>query len=556
MEPIWYKSYPVEISRQVSVPEDLTLVSLLDKACQRYRHKTALSCLGSDITFEQVDRLATRFAGYLQSIGAKPGDRAAILLPNILQFPIVFLGILRAGLISTQINPLYTSREILTQLADSQPKVVIALDLVAHELEKALEAFPVSHVVLTSLGDQLPLFKGVLLWGKLRMEGQWVSHRLKYISFRKALAIGESHGMQNPGLKSDDIAVLQYTGGTTGTPKAAMLSHRNLVANILQLLEWSKTMEIDANETVLTALPLYHIFSLSVNFLAFFSIGCRMVLVPRPHPVKNIVAAFKHYPITVMTGVNTLYRSLATSKAFREEVNFCLKIALAGGAPLQTEVNNAFQNVTGVRIHEGYGLTEASPVTHCNPIYAADADGSCGLPLPSTMAKVVDDKGLEVSLGESGELWVKGPQVMKGYWRNPKETEQVLDAEGWLRTGDIATVDADGFFYIVDRLKDMILVSGFNVYPSEIEEVLKEHEWVMDAAVIGEKGRSGSETVHAFVVAADPRLTVLDLRNFCSQSLSGYKRPRYFHFVDELPKSEIGKLLRRELRKQINSAPP
>jgi long-chain acyl-CoA synthetase len=381
----------------------------------------------------------------------------------------------------------------------------------------------------------------------MRIKGMIPRHGLAAIPFKKALALGAKRPVEKPALSHDDLALLQYTGGTTGVSKGAMLLQRNILANMAQIQHVARGHVLDGQEVVLTALPLYHIFALSVNFLTFLAMGQRMLLVPKPVPLKNLIKVFKSYPITVMTGVNTLFNALANDKHFRAHPPASLKIALAGGMALQDAVNKHWQKLTGQPIIEGFGLTESSPVSHVNPLSANPRIGSVGIPVASTDAKVVDEAGQEVPIGEAGELLIKGPQVMAGYWQRPDETAKAL-RDGWLWTGDVAKRDEDGFFYIVDRKKDMILVSGFNVFPNEIEEVLVAHPKVLEAAVIGVPDAGSGEAVKAFVVPRDQSLTIDELRKHCSEQLTNYKRPRHFEFRKDLPKSNVGKILRRELR--------
>jgi long-chain acyl-CoA synthetase len=495
-----------------------------------------------------LDRLASDFASFLQhEVGLKKGDRLAIMLPNIMQFPIAFLAAQKLGVICVNTNPLYTPREMRHQFKDSGAKAIVIIDLFLNNLEQILKDTDIATVITTSVGDQLPAWKGFLVKSVMKLKGLVPAHGLEVTSFKEALRRGGSKKYVKPQIAHDDIALLQYTGGTTGVSKGAMLLQRNVLANMLQIQNCAQGQILDASEVVLTALPLYHIFALTINFLTFLAMGERMVLVPKPIPIENVVKVFNKYPITVMTGVNTLFNALANDPKFAANPPKTLKLALAGGMALQSEVNKRWQKLTGQSIIEGFGLTESSPVTHVNPLSADVRIGSIGLPLASTVAKVVDESGKEVPIGEPGELIVKGPQVMAGYWQRPEETAKTVK-DGWLWTGDIAKRDKDGYFYIVDRKKDMILVSGFNVYPNEVEGVLASHPKVLEAAVVGVPDAASGEAVKAFVVPRDKTLTVDELREFCSEQLTGYKRPRHFEFRDSLPKTNVGKILRRELR--------
>ena len=544
----WLKYYPENIDTEVEIPEDLHIAGLIESTCRQYSGKIALTCLGADLQFKQYERLASEFASYLQNeLGVKKGDRVAIMLPNVIQFPIALFAAMKIGAVCVNTNPLYTAREMKHQFKDSGATTLLIMDLFLDKLEEIIGDTDIKNVVVTGIGDQLPTWKGLLIKTILKVKGMIPNHNLKVVPFKEAISIGANQTYQAPSFHLDDIAILQYTGGTTGVSKGAMLTQRNLLANILQIQEWSKPYVVKGDEVILTALPLYHIFALSVNFLSFLTLGGRMILLPKPIPIKNTVKAFKKYKITGMTGVNTLYNALNNDEEFKKLAPRDLKVALAGGMALQSSVAKEFQNITGTTVIEGFGLTEASPVTHCNILHRSPPDGTIGLPLPSTDAKVLDESGKEVAIGEVGELCVRGPQVMKGYWQRPDETAKTIK-DGWLWTGDMAKRDAEGFFYIVDRKKDMIIVSGFNVYPNEIEDVLASHPKVLEAAVVGIASESSGEAVKAFVVKKDDSLTEAELIEFCKKNLTGYKRPRTFVFKDELPKTNVGKILRRELR--------
>ncbi len=546
----WLKMYPDNVAPTIQVGDNEHLAGLFEDACQKYSSRIALSCMGVDITFRQCERLAAEFASFLQhEIGLQKGDRFAIMLPNIAQFPIALFAAAKLGVICVNTNPLYTPREMRHQFKDSGAKAIVIMDLFVNKLEEILPETDISAVIVTSIGDQLPLWKGVAVDLALKIKGVVPKTHLKTYRFREALEKGARLSYERPHMEADDIAILQYTGGTTGISKGAVLTHRNLLSNVRQLQEWSKFYVEKGSETILTALPLYHIFALSVNFISFFTIGGRSILVPRPVPIENTAKIFKRYKITAMTGINTLFNALNNSDDFRKTFSRELKFAMAGGMALQTSVSEDFQRITGVRIIEGYGLTEASPVTHCNPLRHDLPVGSIGVPMPSTEAKIVDDDGKELGVGQVGELVVRGPQVMQGYWQRDDETAKVLK-DGWLFTGDIARMDESGFFYIVDRKKDMILVSGFNVYPNEIEGVLVSHPKVLEAAVIGIPDSHSGESVKAFVVKKDESLTEAELKAYCDKNLTGYKRPKSYAFTKDLPKSNVGKILRRELREQ------
>jgi long-chain acyl-CoA synthetase len=544
----WLKQYPAGISPAVEVQEGTTIASIIEETCHKYSSKIALSCMGADLTFRQLERLANDFASYLQNdLGLRKGDRFAIMLPNVIQFPIALYAASKIGVICVNTNPLYTPREMKHQFADAGAKAILIMDLFMDKLEEIIKETEIESVVVTSIGDQLPSWKGFLVDTVLRFKGQVPKTGLKAVEFKEALRKGASRSFVKPQIKLDDIAVLQYTGGTTGVSKGAMLTHRNIVSNVKQIQEWANPYVTRGEEIILTALPLYHIFALTVNFLSFLTMGGRMILVPKPVPIENTVKIFKKYKISVMTGINTLYNALNNNEAFKALAPRDLKFALAGGMALQSSVAQGFERLTGTRVLEGYGLTEASPVTHCNPMLDNLPQNSIGLPLPSTEVRIVDENGQDLPLGEVGELLIRGPQVMVGYWKRDDETAKSIK-DGWLYTGDLAKMDETGYFYIVDRKKDMILVSGFNVYPTEVEEVLASHPKVLESAVIGVPDGHSGEAVKAHVVKKDDSLTEEELRAHCEKNLTGYKRPKHYAFEKELPKSNVGKILRRKLR--------
>ncbi len=551
MSHTWLQHYPANVNSEIEIPSDLDIAGKIEATCRQYAHKVALSCMGTDISFRQFDRLGSDFAAFLQKkVGLKKGERVAIMLPNTIQFPVSMLGVLKVGGICVNTNPLYTAREMRHQFKDSGAKVIVIMDLFLDKLEEIIGDTDIEHVVVTGIGDQLPIWKGALVSSVLKLKGMVPKHKLKVTRFKEAIKLGSREKYERIKSELEDVAILQYTGGTTGVSKGAMLTQRNVLSNMFQIQEWSKPYLLKGDETILTALPLYHIFALTVNFLSFFTLGGQMVLVPRPVPIENTIKIFKKYKISVMTGVNTLLNAMINDERFQKLAPRDMKICLAGGMALQSKVAKEFQNITGTQVIEGFGLTEASPVTHCNPLHIAAPLGSIGLPLPSTESKVVDPDGNELSPGEVGELIVRGPQVMKGYWQRDDETQKTLK-DGWLWTGDMATMDESGFFFIVDRKKDMILVSGFNVYPNEVEEVLSSHPRVLEAAVIGVESASSGETVKAFIVKKDDSITEEDLKEYCEKNLAGYKRPKIYSFVNELPKTNVGKILRRELREEV-----
>ncbi|MBI4403257.1 MAG: AMP-binding protein [Deltaproteobacteria bacterium] len=544
---LWHKSYPRGIPTEISLDNLTHVANLLEQACTRYASRTAMSCMGSSLTYEELNTHASWLAGYLQSIGIRKADRVALMLPNLPQFAVAFLAVQKIGAVCVNTNPLYTPREMQHQFGDSGAVAIIILDLFLDKLEKILLQTQIKNIVSVSIGDYLPVWKRALLSTVLRIKGALPNHSLSTTSFLTALTRGRNKPHQPVTIEPDDLCMLQYTGGTTGISKGAMLTHRNVQANVRQINVILAKHLVEGEECVLTALPLYHIFALTVNLLSMVNIGAESVLVPKPIPIKNTAKLFKKYKVTAMTGVNTLFNALNNCPLFRQLAPKSLKIVVGGGMSVQEVVSRQFEKITGVPIIEGYGLTESSPVTHINPFEGNRPIGSIGLPLPSTEAKIINEKEQELPIGESGELIIRGPQVMKGYWQRELETAQVLK-NGWLHTGDVAKIDSNGFFYIVDRKKDMILVSGFNVYPNEVEAVLANHPKVLEAAVVGVADSQSGEAVKAFIVAKDPSLSEQELRSFCEDQLTGYKRPRQYEFRKELPKTNVGKILRRELK--------
>ncbi|MFW7379788.1 MAG: AMP-binding protein [Oligoflexus sp.] len=550
MQTPWLKQYHAKISPQIHVPENLSIADLIDQACETYADKTSLTCMGKDISFAEFQAFGNSFASFLQNeIGLEKGERIAIMLPNLMQMPIAMYGAFKLGLVCVNTNPLYTPREMKHQFKDSGAKAVVILDLFLDKLEEIIQDTDIQHVIVASLGDHLPSLKGKLITTVLKLKKMIPKHSLRVIRYRDALKLGSEGTYRRPEMSSEDLAALQYTGGTTGVAKGAMLTQKNILANVMQVQAWSKPYILRGEETILTALPLYHIFSLSVNFLTFLTLGNRMILVPKPVPIVNLVKIFKQYRITVMTGVNTLFNALNHDKDFQKMAIRDLKFVVAGATALQPSVERQFFKITRTNITEGYGLTEASPVTHCNLVDGGTVVGSIGLPLPSTEARIVNDEGVDVEPGEVGELIIRGPQVMKGYWNKDEETAKTL-RDGWLWTGDMARMDEKGYFYIVDRKKDMILVSGFNVYPNEIEAVLASHPKVVEAGVVGVTDEKSGEAVKAYIVKKDESLTETEIMEFCRKNLTAYKCPKHIEFTDTLPKTNIGKILRRELKAQ------
>lgn len=548
MEHVWLKNYPPGRKSKIDVSFS-TLPELLAPVFKKYSKRTALHLWGTDVSFEELDFLSNAFASYLQNdLGLKKGDRLAILLPNIIQFPVVFLGAQKIGVVCVPTNPQYTPFELKHQLQDCGAKAIVVLEMFLDKLENILHETAIETIISTGIGDQFNLVKAAIFNVGLRLKGQVPKTKLKVVHYRNAVTLGARTPLRASEIHTNDLAVLQYTGGTTGVSKGAMLTQGNLVANILQIQEWlSDDLEI-GKETLLAALPMFHVFGLTVNLLVGLSRADRIILVPKPIPIDEVVKAFEKFPVSIVLGVNTLYNALNNNKRFQELSPKTVKYALAGGMALQESVTKKWLAITGNRLLQGFGLTEASPVTHVVPAIEKFPPGSIGLPLPSTEARVVDENNQDVATGVPGELLIRGPQVMKGYWNHPKETEQVLSEDGWLRTGDIATMDKNGFFFIVDRKKDMILVSGFNVFPNQVEEVICNHPKVLESAVVGVAHKAAGEVVKAFVVKKDPSLTEAELKEFCRQHLATYKIPRLIEFREMLPKTNVGKILRRELR--------
>jgi long-chain acyl-CoA synthetase len=548
-EPIWFRSYPASVPHSIHAGAYPSLHAMLLEACQRYSERPAFECLRARISYAEWDRHSRAFAAFLlEAANCRPGDRVAIMLPNLLSYPIAFLGTLRAGLTVVNVNPLYTPRELKEQLADSGATVIVILENFAHKLETIIAETQVRHVVVARLGDFVPTLKR---WA-FNFANSYLKHAVPTWHFQKFTMLqdacnhtpGEHYADCEPGASA--IALLQYTGGTTGVAKGAMLSHRNLVANTLQCAAWIGAGLDLKDERALTPLPLYHIFSLTANLLVFARFGGLNVLIPDPRDLHRLVRTMRDGRITAMSGVNTLFNALVNRADFAALDLSALRVTIGGGAAVQSEVARHWREITGRDVVEGYGLSEASPVVCINPVEAPKL-GTVGLPVPSTEITIRDDNGAILPVGEHGEVWVRGPQVMQGYWRRPDETKGVLTADGWLRTGDIGAFDDDGFLKLLDRKKDMIIVSGFKVFPNEVEDIAMQHPGVLEAAVIGVPDQRTGEAVKLFVVKRDPDLTEADLMNFLKGRLVNYKRPRIVEFRDHLPKSNIGKILRKDL---------
>ncbi len=548
----WLQSYPAGVPAEIDVNEFRSVAAVFDTSVAKFRDRPAYSNFGKVLTYGETDALVTQFASYLLGeLQLKKGDRVAVMMPNCLQYPIAIFGILRAGLTVVNVNPLYTARELKHQLVDADVSVLVVVDNFGETVQQVIADTPVKQVITTGLGDMLGFPKGSIVNFVLKYVKKMVPdyHLPKAIRFKEALGLGKRHPMPVVEIDHDDIAFLQYTGGTTGVAKGAMLTHRNLVANMQQASAWIDASGVKAGEEVIiTALPLYHIFALTANGLVFMKLGGLNYLITNPRDMKGFVKELKNNRFTAITGVNTLFNGLLNTDGFADIDFSSLKLTLGGGMAVQRAVAEKWKKVTGVTLIEAYGLTETSPAACINPLDLKEYNGSIGLPIPSTDACVKTDDGQMVPTGEVGELCIRGPQVMKGYWHHQEETDKVLDADGWLHTGDMARMDENGFFYIVDRKKDMILVSGFNVYPNEIEDVLAMMPGILEVAAVGAPSEKSGEVVKVVIVKKDPNLTEEQVKEFARANLTGYKHPRIVEFRKELPKTNVGKILRRELR--------
>ncbi len=549
----WFQSYPKGIPHTIDPDVYPSLIELFEESVQKFGDLTAYTNLGVSLTYNDVDRLSKNLATYLQAQpGLEKGDRVAIHMPNLLQQPIAFFAVIRAGMVVVNTNPLYTPREMEHQFTDAGAKAIIILTNFAYNLEKVLPNTQINTVITSQLGDMLGAVKGSIVNFVVKNVKKMVpSYNLPTaVPFKKALKIGSQSTYTRPDVKGDDIALLQYTGGTTGVAKGAILTHRNMVANMEQNYAWLGNNLKEREEVMITALPLYHIFALTINGLMMFKIGGKSILITNPRDMPAFIKELKKSDFTLITGVNTLFNGLLNQPEFKN-INFSkLKLAAGGGMAMQDAVSKSWTKATGSILIEGYGLTECSPVVTNNPLDNTNKIGSIGLPMPSTEIKLIDDDKKTVAQGEVGELCVRGPQVMKGYWQRQDETDNVFMDDGWLLTGDMAIMEADGFFKIVDRKKEMINVSGFNVYPNEIENVIAMMEEVDEVAVVGIPNDKSTEVVKAYIIKKDDSLTVEQIKDFCKENLTGYKVPRQIEFRDELPKSNVGKILRRVLKEE------
>jgi len=555
MERIWLKSYPAGVPADIDPKKYRSLIELFDKSIAKYRDRPAFHSMGKTISFDELDKRSRDFGAWLQARGLGKGARVAIMMPNCLQYPIAMFGTLRAGCTVVNVNPLYTPRELEHQLKDAGAEAIVVLENFGHVLQEVRLRTPIKHVVVTSLGELLGV-KGVIVNLVVRKVKKMVPpYDLPgALSFKEALSEGSGKPLTTPPLGHDDIAFLQYTGGTTGVSKGAMLVHRNIIAALMQYEAWLGPAIGSERAVIITALPLYHIFSLTVNCLVMMVVGGENVLITNPRDIPGFVKELGKHKYTIITGVNTLFNALLNHPDFAKLDFSHLKLAVGGGMAVQKAVAERWKQVTGTPLIEGYGLTETSPSATANPPGITDFTGAIGVPMPSTEIVLRDDNDRDVPNGQPGEICIRGPQVMAGYWQRPDETAKVLGKDGFLHTGDIGVMDDKGFIRIVDRKKDMILVSGFNVYPNEIEQVLAMHPGVLECAAIGVPDEHSGEVPKVFVVNKDPQLTEADVLEHCKKGLTGYKRPKYVEFRSELPKTNVGKILRRALREEKKAA--
>ena len=554
MEKTWLKHYPEGVPHEIDVAQYQSLVALLEESFQKYRDRPAYKFMGKTVTFGQVDDLSRAFAAYLQAQGLEKGDRVAIMMPNVPQYPVVVAGILRAGLVVVNVNPLYTPRELEHQLKDSGAKAIVIIENFARTLQECIANTPTKKVVLAAMGDLLGFPKGLIVNYVVRNVKKMVpAFSLPgAVKFNDAISQGRGASFRKPDIKREDIAVLQYTGGTTGVSKGAVLLHSNVIANVLQSEAWNgpAMKKVPAGEQTVTicALPLYHIFAFTVNMMLSMRIGGCNVLIPNPRDIPAVLKELSQHRFHSFPAVNTLFNALAHHADFNTVDWSSLSLSVGGGMAVQQATAKLWLEKTGCPICEGYGLSETSPSASCNPTDSKAYTGTIGMPIPSTEFKLLDDDGNEVPLGTPGEICIRGPQVMAGYWQRPDETAKVMTADGFFRTGDIGTQDERGYFKIVDRKKDMILVSGFNVYPNEVEDVVTQMDGVLECAAVGVPDEKSGEAVKLVIVKDNPAITEADVRAYCEQNLTGYKRPKIVEFRTDLPKTPVGKILRRELR--------
>ncbi|WP_431511223.1 long-chain-fatty-acid--CoA ligase [Variovorax sp. DAIF25] len=550
----WLSSYPQGVPADIDPSQYASLVGLMEESFSKYADRTAYSFMGKDVSYAETDKLSKAFAAYLQGLGLAKGDRVAAMMPNCPQYPIAVAGILRAGLILVNVNPLYTPRELEHQLKDSGAKAIVIMENFGVTLQQCIAATPIKHIVLASMGDRLGFLKGALVNYVVRNVKKLVPafNLPGAVRFNDALDQGAGRTLQPPAIGADDVAVLQYTGGTTGVSKGAVLLHRNVIANVLQSEAWNEPVmrKVPAGEqpTSVCALPLYHIFAFTVGMMLSMRTGGKLILIPNPRDLPAVLKELSKHTIHSFPAVNTLFNGLANHPDFNTVDWSNLKVSVGGGMAVQAAVAKLWLEKTGCPICEGYGLSETSPSTTCNPTDSKAYTGTIGVPLPSTWLRLLDDNGNEVPLGEPGEIAIKGPQVMAGYWQRPDETAKVMTSDGYFKSGDIGVVDERGYFKVVDRKKDMILVSGFNVYPNEIEDVVAQIPGVLECAAVGVNDEKTGEAVKLVIVKKDESLTEAQVREYCRANLTGYKQPRIVEFRTDLPKTPVGKILRRELR--------
>ena len=552
MDKIWLQSYPPGVPAVINIEHVASLVALFEESCRKYADKVAYISMGRELTYRELDTLSRDFAGWLQAKGLKKGDRVALMMPNLLQYPVALFGTLRAGCVVVNCNPLYTPRELEHQLKDSGATAIVIVENFASTLQQVIAHSAIEHVIVTPLGEMLGALKGTIVNFVIRHVKKMVPPwRLPgCIGFNAALAMGRRQGYTPVPLCQDDIAFLQYTGGTTGVAKGAMLSHGNITANVMQAYNWIKPVIREGEEFIVTALPLYHIFALTANCLTFMMVGATNLLIVNPRDIPGFIKEWAKYPVTVVTGVNTLFNALLNNADFAQLDFSPMRVTLGGGMAVQGPVAERWLKMTGTPLLQAYGLTETSPAATINPLNMKVFNGSIGLPISSTEVVIRDDAGKDVSLGQVGEICVRGPQVMVGYWQRPEETANVMFADGFLHTGDMGYIDPKGFVFLVDRKKDMILVSGFNVYPNEVEEVVAMHPGVSEVAAIGIPDANSGEAVKIFVVRKDRTLTAAALIEHCRKQLTGYKVPHHVEFRDDLPRTNVGKILRRALKEE------
>lgn len=546
----WLKNYPAGIPANINPDSYATLVDFLNECFQKYAGNPAFECMGKRVSYKEVDQMSTQFAAYLHSRGMQAGDRIALMMPNCLQYPIAVFGALKAGLIIVNTNPLYTQREMLFQFQDSGVKGIVILENFAANLAGILDKTNIDTIILTSVGEMLGSVKGsVVNFAVRHVKGLVPKYSLpNTVSFRKAVSEGRNFTIRPFENQADTVIIHQYTGGTTGISKGAMLTNRNMVSNMIQIRTWMQQYLTEGNEITLSPLPMYHIFAFAVNCLAMLSYGAHTVLVTNARDLPSVIKEFKRNKISLMTGLNTLFNALLHHPEFLKCDFTPLKITVGGGMAIQKSVAEKWQEVTGCPLTEGYGMTESSPLISVNPLDGTGKTGSIGLPVSSTEIRIVKEDGTLATFGEEGEIQCRGPQVMKGYYNQPEETSKTVTADGWLCTGDIGKMDEDGYMYIVDRKKDMILVSGFNVFPNEIENVLTQHPKVLEAAAVGVADEKSGEVVKVFLVKKDKTLNEQEVIAYCRENLTGYKVPKYVEFRSELPKTNVGKILRRALK--------